>query len=157
MRRCMRRLMENKIKVFLDSSVILSALFSQKGASYFILCEVLELELQMNEYVLREIHRTIKNKFEAEQETLLNQVFIILAKAHVSFVPNPGKSDLLNAGKIISKNDAPILATTLSHSDYLLTLDNEFFKDEIMELAKYKKLTILKPGVFLRKWRESDL
>jgi|SRR3989338_5546480 len=153
----MRRHMENEIKVFLDSSVILSAVFSQKGASYFILHEAMEVDLQMSEYVFREIHKTIKNKFEASQETLLNQVFVMLSEAQVSFVPNPGRSDFLNLEEYISKKDLPILSTALLHSDYLLTLDNEFFSDEIIEMAFHKKLTILKPGAFLRKFRGAIL
>ncbi len=149
--------MGNKQRVFLDSSVIFSALFSQKGASYFILHELTDVELQMSEYVFREMYRVIKNTYESKQESLLNQLFFILTEAHVTFVPNPGKSDLLGTEKYISKNDAPILATALSHSDFLLTLDKEFFDEKIIELASLQELTILKPGDFLAKLRKSSL
>ena len=145
--------MESKKRIFLDSSVILSALFSGKGASHFILFEPIDVELQISEYVFRETYRVIKNKYKSEQKPLLNRLFFMLAEAHVTFAHNPGKSELVNIEQIISKNDAPILSTALSHSDYLITLDNEFFDEKIIQTAVLRRLTILKPGEFLEKYK----
>lgn len=155
----MQRLMGNKRKIFLDSSVIFSALFSEKGASYFILHKIDDdgIELQMSEYVIREMYKVLKKKTEKEQKLLFHKLFSSLAGAHITFVPNPGKKELLKLEGKISRNDVPILATALMHSDFLLTLDNEFFGDRIIELAAHEKLTILKPGGFLQKLRKNNL
>ena len=149
--------MDSKQKVFLDSCVILSALFSKKGASYFILHEPIEVILQMSEYVFREIYQVIKDKHESQHEQLLNKLFYLLAESHVTFVPNPGKNELVNSEQLISKKDAPILATALSQSDYLVTLDNEFFTEKVTQMAMFQRLTIFKPGEFLEKYKTDGL
>lgn len=66
-------------------------------------------------------------------------------------VSNPATREVRATEDIISKKDAPILASALAHSDYLLTLDNEFFKDAIVDVAEKKKLIIVKPGDLIRK------
>ena len=41
-------------------------------------------------------------------------------------------------------------ASALIESDYLLTLDNEFFKPSTVQIAKERHLKILKPGDYTR-------
>lgn len=56
----------------------------------------------------------------------------------------------LDSSVLISTHDAPILASALAHSDCLLTLDNEFFKADIMARAKNNDLAILKHGDLIK-------
>lgn len=59
-------------------------------------------------------------------------------------LPNPSKDALSRLKKIISEKDAPILAAA-EGSDYLLTLDNEFFGERIAAYARSKNFLIVKP------------
>ena len=142
-----------KPSVFLDSSVIIAALLSTRGGSFYILDELKEnFVFQTSEYGLREIQAVLKNKFIGEPG-LLGQLFLLLGSAGVTILPTPSKRERRRFAKHISLNDAPILASAVEHSDYLLTLDNEFFKSEIVEMAKNRVLKILKPKEFIEIFR----
>ncbi|OGE74063.1 MAG: hypothetical protein A3I07_01275 [Candidatus Doudnabacteria bacterium RIFCSPLOWO2_02_FULL_42_9] len=139
--------------IFLDSSVIISSLLSTTGGSFYIINTLKDdFELQTNEYGLSEIQKTLKNKF-ADQPNLQNQLFLILGMAQITILPNPAKKEEKQAEKYISKIDAPILASALKHSDFLITLDNEFFNSGIINLAKEKALAIMKPKEFIEEFR----
>ncbi|OGE84343.1 MAG: hypothetical protein A2846_03875 [Candidatus Doudnabacteria bacterium RIFCSPHIGHO2_01_FULL_49_9] len=142
-----------KPAVFLDSSVIIASLLSTTGGSFYII-NVLKKEfvLQTNEYGLNEIQKTLMNKF-ANQISLQSQLYLILGTAKISVLPSPTKQEERRTAKYISEIDAPILASALKHSDYLITLDNEFFKEEIVSLARKSSLNISKPKEFIEKFR----
>lgn len=97
---------------------------------------------------MEEIKEVLQSKFTHRTE-LRTKLFLILGIADVNILPNPPKQDLTKLKKYISQKDAPILASALRHSDYLLTLDNEFFKENITRLAAKKNLVILKPKGFI--------
>lgn len=137
-------------RVFFDSSVIIAALLSRDGASYYILSEFSDVfEFEINEYVFEEVRRSVERKFK-DQPTLLSNLFSIMGLSDIATLQNPSKQEVRAAEAVISKKDASILASALIGSDYLLTLDNEFFKPPIIELAKKRRLEILKPGDFIR-------
>jgi len=70
------------------------------------------------------------------------------------FIMRLAKAKLLaKYAKIISKKDAPILACAAEHSDYLLTLDNEFLKAIIINSAARSGLKIIKPKDFIEIYR----
>ena len=145
-----------KPKVFLDSSVLIAAILSPTGGSAYILSNFHSLvSFQINEYVFREVERILKSKFSSRL-SLHNSFFLLLGVAGIEVVPNPSKQQVLKAFKWISQNDAPILASALLSSDYLLTLDNEFFGNKVMKLAQQKRrmLLIVKPREFIEKIRE---
>jgi hypothetical protein len=77
----------------------------------------------------------------------------MLGIAKMIILPNPDKYEVQAAAKFISVIDAPILASSLTHSDYLITLDNEFLSDKILEFAGKQSLIILKPKEFIEKFR----
>lgn len=131
--------------VFLDSSVMIAALLSGQGGSAFILNQLRwNFHFQINEYVLAEVQEIIKTKF-SDRPNMSIQLFLWMGVNPIIVLENPTKKEVIKFSKYISKNDAPILASALNNSDYLLTLDNEFFGEKIMELAKKNSLTILKP------------
>lgn len=139
-----------KPRVFLDSSVIIAALLSSRGGSFYILTQTHgDFLLYINEYVFTEVGTVLKTKF-ATQPDLQKNLFLLLGLANVSTVPNPNKLEVLRATKVISKSDAPILASALKHCDYLITLDKEFFEESILAGANKKGLLILTPGSFIQ-------
>ena len=142
-----------KIPVFLDSSVIIASLLSATGGSFYIINSLKdEFKFQINEYALSEIQKVLKAKF-VTQPSLQSRLFLILGTAKISILPNPPRRNEKQAAQYISKIDATILASALTHSDYLITLDNEFLKPEITIMSNKKSLIILKPKDFIEKFR----
>ena len=142
-----------KPRVFLDSSVIIAALLSSRGGSFFILTHLRdEAEFQINEYVFAELRAILERKF-ADRPELSSSLFLILGLADVVTTADPSFTAVLRAAKLISKNDAPILASALVDCDYLITLDKEFLKPKILSTARAKGLTICTPGDFIQQRR----
>ena len=142
-----------KTKVFLDSSVIITALLSTSGGSFYILNRLHDdFIFQINEYALAEIHEVIRKKFDGDAQ-MQTQLFLLLGTAQVQILANPGARLVNMAARRISQNDAPILAAALQHSDYLLTLDNEFLQPSVVEMARKKSLIILKTKDFIEMLR----
>ena len=143
----------HKPKVFLDSSVIITALLSSKGGSFYILNQLKDFFIfQTNEYALAEIQEIFRTKF-IKYPNLRNYLFLLLGTVHVVILPNPSKIEITRVQKYISANDSPILAGATISSDYLLTLDNEFFNKHVMDFATQKNLIILKPKEFIQTMR----
>ena len=139
----------DKPSVFVDSSVFIAALLTSSGGSFYILNNFADKVIfKTNNYVLDEINGVLNKKF-SNQSTLYNTLFLLLSVAKVVVVSNPPKSSLVNFAKVISKKDAPILVSALEHCDYLITLDNEFFKEQVVGKVKLKNLRILKPKDFI--------
>ena len=145
--------MENK-RVFVDSSVLVAACLSSRGASYFcfICAPSLGYKFLINEFVFEEVLDVLKRKFPKE----LTKFFGFLSFGNFSILKNPQKTDLRRALGIIEEKDAPILISALDNADYLLTLDKEFLKKEVIEFAKVRELTIILPKEFIKFLREVD-
>jgi predicted nucleic acid-binding protein len=134
---------------FVDSSVIIAALLSPEGGSFHILTQCQDwFTFQINEFVLAETQEILRTKFR-DKPSLTTELFLLLGIAGISVLPNPSKRDVMRAAEIISENDAPILASALRSSDYLVTLDNEFFMGAILAEAGRQSLVIAKPGDLL--------
>ena len=139
--------------VFLDTSVIISATLSNAGGSFHILNDLKNnFKFQINEYVADEVKNIIKIKF-LNDPILLNKNQLLMGTSNITTLKDPTKREILEVEKYISQKDQPILASAIKHSNYLLTLDNEFFKDKILDLALKKSLVILKPKGFIEIFR----
>lgn len=133
--------MANK-KVFVDSSVLISALLSEKGGSSYILTQLYDkVDLVVNRYTIDEVLDVLLRK-----QILLRTRFLeILASSGVIILDNPTKLDVEELSRIIEKEDAPILASALSACDYLVTLDNDFLDQKVTEHTNQHNLSIVKP------------
>ena len=137
-------------KIFLDTSILITALLSSRGGSFYILTNLKDVcDFQINQYVFQETLRVLEGKF-ISQENLRNKLFLLLGLAAIKILSNPSKSELKSIKKIISRKDTPILVSALENSDYLLTLDKEFFSKKILEVAKSKNLLIKTPREFIQ-------
>lgn len=147
-----RRIMA-KNRVFLDSSVLITAVLSSKGGSFYILTQLNDIcEFQINEYVLEEVQRILGSKFSSAPD-LKTKLFLILGSAGVRICSNQSIKDVRIFAKIINKEDAPILASAIKHSSYLLTLDNDFFQEKVVHSARERGLTIVKPREFIHQFQ----
>ena len=142
-----------KSKIFLDSSVLITAVLSSRGGSFYILTQLNDIcEFQTNEYVIEEIQRILGSKFSSAPE-LKTKLFLILGTADIRVLSNPSIKDLRDLAKVINKEDAPILASAAKYSSYLLTLDNDFFQEKVLYFAKQRDLAIVKPRDFINRFQ----
>jgi predicted nucleic acid-binding protein len=141
-----------KPTAFVDSSVIIAALLSSEGGSFHILTQCQDwFAFQVNEYVLAETQDVALSSGIGRASS--PELFLLLGIAGISVLPNPSKRDVMRATKAVPRNDAPILASALRSSNYLLTLDNGFFTEPVPARAHDKSLVIAKPGDLLEKIR----
>lgn len=146
-----------KNKVFLDSSIIISALLSSRGGSFFILYYFKDIfEFQINEYVFDEVIDVLNKKF-SKRPDLKNKLFTLVGLTPIRIFPDPLKNETKILEKFLSKEDTPILTSALKHSSYLLTLDDDFLTDSVLKFATSKNLFILKPKEFIQKFRYFNL
>lgn len=139
----------DKEPVFLDTSVIIAALLSPRGGSFYILSNLHErYRFQINEYVLEELFVTTKNKFST-RVNMTSGLFSILGVTSMEILPNVQKQRLKILDGLISEKDAPILISALENSTHLITLDKEFLGEKIVRFAKSKGLIIMNPREFI--------
>lgn len=137
------------IRIFIDSSVIVAAMFSSEGGSSKILalCEAGLLEGNVSKHVTDEVGEVLKRKFPEMIEDFEN----LLKLANLKVLKKVKEAEIARAKNWISdKNDVPILAAAKQlNVDVLITLDiRHFIKDE--DVSKKSGLRILTPGEFLR-------
>lgn len=142
-----------KNSVFLDSSVLLAAVLSSTGGSFYILSEWRgKFEFLINDYVFEETLKVLDKKFAARRN-LKDTLFILIGLASIKIISSPRKYELKTLAGIINNKDAPILSSALEHSSYLLTLDNDFLSDAGTQFSEKKLVLILKPREFIQKFK----
>lgn len=138
-----------KNRVFLDSSVLITAVLSSRGGSFYILTQLKNIcEFQINDYVFEETNHILDSKFSSTPE-LKTKLILLMAAGEIRIFPNPSKKEIRTSARVIDKEDAPILASAINYSSYLLTLDNDFLKKEAVRFAQQKGLEILKSREFI--------
>jgi putative PIN family toxin of toxin-antitoxin system len=135
------------LKVFLDTSVILSGLNSSTGASAAIisLFKLARIDLSISHEVVEEVERVIKEKFP-----LLRTGFLDFLLSRPKIISKITAKELKTALQILETEDTPILSGALkSKAEYLLTLDKRFQKAIFGKV----KMEVLSPGEFLEWYR----
>lgn len=139
---------KKSLKVFLDSNVIISGLFSDKGPPRIIL-DLLCLGLPVltdatGEYNIIEIERNIMKKMP-EALALYKKYLPLL---NLEIVPFPSSREVYNLAGSISDKDIPVLASAIKCSaDFLVTGDKkDFLKAEVKKRHLFRILT---PSEFL--------
>ena len=136
------------VRVFLDSSVILSGLLSERGAPRIIL-DLLSLGLPFligatGRYNLTEIERNLKNKMPA----LFPLYKTYLPRLNLKIIPLPRPQDLRGFSGQIAKKDIPVLISAMrSRADFLVTGDKQHF-GKVKEFGKYP-FHVLTPSEFV--------
>lgn len=116
------------MKVFIDSSVLLSAACSKTGASAAIVgyCKKKYIEGCVSSYVLEEIQRNAIKKLNETEKIRLHRLLIA---ARLKLVSDPSEAFLQKARLLVPQKDAPVLAAAVSSlCTYLITLDVKHFK-----------------------------
>lgn len=142
-----------KPTVFLDSSVLFSALLSKKGASAEIILLAMrgEIAILISDYVAEEVKRSLKRK----AQNLLSLFEALLRLNVLKIVSEPTQDEVAHARLFISDaKDAPVIAAARKHrARYLVTLDRrDFLADDLV--AQKSGLVILLPKDFLKRIRK---
>jgi putative PIN family toxin of toxin-antitoxin system len=139
---------KRRCKVFLDSNVILSGLFSDKGAPRIIL-DLLTLDLPIlagatGRYNLMEVERNLKKKMP-EAIPIYKKYLPML---RLEIVALPSRSTLIGMAGAIAEKDAPVLASAIACSaEYLITGDKKDFTG--LRNMKTYNITIVSPSEFV--------
>lgn len=138
----------NTIRLFLDSSVVLAAIFSKSGGSFRLFRESNQknLKLFINQYVLEEIVDVVKRKKPAKLEELSQ----LLNWADINTRPKPNIKLVKQVLRIIHPKDAPVLAGAIqAKTAFLITLDRKDFFTQKLQDAKLPFI-IAKPQNFFQ-------
>jgi len=73
----------------------------------------------------------------------------LLGLAKIEVLSNPSKVLVKRLTKVINKEDAPILASALANSNYLLTLDKDFLNEKLRNFARKNNILIFTPKEFI--------
>lgn len=146
--------MKRKPKLFLDTSVILAAVYSATGGSRGILnlAENKLIQIAFTEEVVEEAHTKLRIKCDSRE---LKEFFKILFRFKLSVKLTPPERELAKYDNLISDvNDRHILAGASKYqADYLITLDKKHFFTEKLLRAKLC-FKIATPKTFLQEFRK---
>ena len=141
-RSCQRlKIRSAQLKITIDSSCLLAAL-ARPGVCTQLLDEVLDShELIISEYILAEVFRGLKDKFEFSTKSS-HQIIDNLKLLATIVQPH-----LVKVGSCRDSEDLPILGTAISGEvDCLISVDKD-----LLVLKHFSGIPILKPGDFF-KW-----
>ena len=131
----------------------MTAVLSSRGGSFYILNKFREdFEFQTNAYTFEEAVSVLERKSPGRND-LRNNLFLLFGLTPIRMLPDPPGEMVLSLAPLINPEDAPILASALAHSSYLLTLDKDFFSEPATTFSQRKGLQILKPKEFIEKHR----
>ena len=129
--------------VFLDSSVLFSAVNSPTGGSakLFVFPQT---KLFVSKIVLHKVEKNVRAKL---QNYHLDRLFMLVEKTSI-LEGIPKDNQIEDAKGVIAEKDAVILASVKnSKCDYLVTLDKkDFLQERVFEYIKPKK--IVTPKMF---------
>jgi len=136
-----------KTRVFLDSNVLLSGLFSDTGAPRLIL-DILSIDLPVlkavtGAYNFAEVEKNLQAKLPAAIPIFRS----CLKLMNIEIVPLPTKRDLLSLAGMTVEKDLPVIASALhGAADFLVTGD----KKDLLRIKKNRlPFSIVSPAEFL--------
>ena len=135
-----------KLRVFLDTNVIFSGLYSSDSPAGIILDHFTEgkLTVVISQQVLEEVVRTIKEKLPVVLPLLRK----LLGSVSLEIIKAPTSEEIINWTQVIHPEDAAILAAAINaRTDYLVTGDKHFLENP--DINERSGLIIVTPKQFL--------
>jgi len=137
---------EPKPRVFLDSNVIFSGIYSSRGAPGIILERFIEgrLRVVISQQVLDEVIQTIKEKLPKALPALRR----LLVNMPLEICKDPAPEEVKRWAGLLDAGDAAILAAAVAaQPDYFVTGDRRFLENP--NIAEKAKLQIVTPAQFM--------
>ena len=140
--------------IFLDTSILVAFSGSFTGGSAYILdcCERGKVKGYVSQKVVFE---TKKNAAKIMGEDAGRAIEYIFNQGFLTIVPDCSEEELQKANQAFQNpKDAPIIASAkqIPQASLLLSLDNGFFKPEVIEYLN--PIEVIKPGDFINRFRE---
>ncbi len=135
------------VRVFLDSNVLVSGLFSDRGAPRLIL-DILSLDIPVLKAVTGAFNvAEVERNLEAKLPAALPLFRSFLSIAGLEIVPMPSRKDLEPLAGLTAEKDLPVLASAIAgRADVLVTGDK---KDPLRIRKGELPFPILSPSDFL--------
>lgn len=140
-----------RIKVFIDTNVLIAGVHSVTGASATILdlCEARVLQMVVNRQVLIEADRNFAAKFPQ----LVGRFRQFMHNLAPLMVEDPTPNAMEQAATIVDRKDAPILAAAQNANvDFLITLDKRHFLNP--KTRQKAMLKVVSPIEFLQSFEK---
>ncbi len=137
----------HKVRVFLDTNVIFSGLYSSKGAPAAILERFIEgrISVVISQQVLEEVVRTIKEKLPQGLPALRR----LMTGVPLEIQTDPSSEQIEKLTGKLQFADAAILAAAINaRVGYLITGDSHFLGNP--DIARECGLKIISPAEFVR-------
>lgn len=139
--------------ISLDTSVIIAALLSPTGGSFYVLLTCgAAYRVQCCDYVVDEVYEVLSRKF-AKRPSLKTDFHLLMAVGAVEVTMTPSAIASRRLYDLIERKDAPILVAALKTKGYLLSLDEDFLSDRVRAYVRPRGLTICTPGEFIQQNR----
>jgi predicted nucleic acid-binding protein len=138
--------MADKLKVFVDSDVLIAGSASARGASFVVLhlADLTVITCIISEQVLVEVERNLIKKLPDALPA-----FRALVDSALVVVPDPSLEVIAACAAQADPKDAPILAAALENEcRFLLTFNTRHYWPES------ERITVLRPGDFLSRLRQ---
>ena len=136
-----------KIKVFIDTHILIAGLSSVTGTSATILdlCEAGVIQMVISRQVLVEADRNIAAKLP----NLVDRFRQFIHNIALLMVEDPTSESMQKATAIVDRKDAPILAAAQNANvDFLITLDKKHFLNQ--KTRQKVVLKVVSPIEFLQ-------
>lgn len=136
--------------LFLDSSVVISAMLSSAGGSFRLFKESSEIRLRLviNQYVLAEVQAVLARKYPKH----LDRLRALRVWTKLVVLENSPASLVRKYIHLVPPEDAPILAGAVqAKTDALITLDRKHFFNPTLRDAKLP-FAILTPQDFFQRY-----
>lgn len=135
------------LRVFLDSNILFSGLYSTEGPPGKIVDLYVrgEISVLVSTLVLEELVRTIRTKLPKALPALER----LLTSVPPEVVADPSEDQVFEARRVVNVRDAPILAAAvLAAPDFFVTGDMGYFRDN-PEKERYAGPPIVTPAQFI--------
>lgn len=140
-------MLEPKLRVFLDSNVIVSGIYSSRGAPAVVLRRFIEgrLTVVVSQQVLDEVIRAVRAKLPEALPSLRR----FLVNAPPEIWKDPAPEEVKRWSSTLNVGDAAIMAAVVAaRPDYFVTGDRHFL--EHPSIAEETGLKIVTPAQFVK-------
>lgn len=136
-------------KVFIDSSVLLSASRSPHGAAFALIS--LFRKKKLSGYISQVVRQEIyDNTDKALDQTGKRRLNVHLLSSHLTVTNSPTVESIRKWERVINKKDAHIVASAVAAQvDYIVTLDKNDFSSSLLRKA-IEPIKIVQPIELVR-------
>lgn len=115
----------SEIKLFLDTTVLISAITKRNIASFNLLLKY-RGRLYTNEYVVKECIRVLKKEFGYSSELVNSALDYVRTRCEI--LPTPNKKEFMKI-EIRDKADAPVVCSAMKKGCILIIDDEQTYED----------------------------